>query len=160
MKCVVPGSYDPVTVGHLDIIRRAALIFDEVYATVFENCDKHTAFTAELRHEMLRATCADIKNVKTELSGGMLVEYMRERGITYIVKGVRDAVDFDYEYKLANINRSFDPAAETVLLPSRPELQFISSTVARELIKYKKPLDGYVPTPALDLLYGASDKAR
>lgn len=152
MKCVVPGSYDPVTVGHIDIIKRAALIFDQVCAVVFENSDKRNAFTAEIRLKMLIAACSDIKNVSVELSDEMLVDYMRKRDISYIVKGARDAVDFDYEYKLASINRSFDTGVETVLLPSRPELQHISSTVVRELIKYGKPLDGYVPAQAITLL--------
>lgn len=154
MKCVIPGSYDPVTVGHIDIIIRASKVFDEVWAVVFTNSDKYYRFTGEMRLKMLAASCAGLDNVNTALSDGMLVDFMREHGIKYIVKGVRDASDFDYENKLANINRSFYPEAETVLLPSRPELCHISSTMVRELIKYGKPLDGYMPEQAIKLLAG------
>jgi len=90
--------------------------------------------------------------VKTAVSEGMLVDFMRENEILYIVKGVRDGSDFDYEYRLANINRAFHAEAETVFLPSRPEVQHISSTVVRELLKYGKPLDGYVPAEAIEVL--------
>ena len=152
MKCIIPGSYDPVTVRHLDIIIRAAQIFDEVWAVVFVNSSKQTAFSGELRLKMLAAACEGIGNVKTALSDGMLVDFMRERGIKYIVKGVRDGSDFDYEYKMANINRAFYSEAETVILPSRPELQHISSTVVRELLRYKKPLYGYMPDAAINVL--------
>ncbi len=154
MKCVVPGSYDPVTVGHLDIIARASEIFDEVWAVVFTNSDKHYRFTGELRLKMLAAACGELANVNTAQSDGMLVDFMREHGIRYIVKGVRDGSDFDYENKLAAINRSFCPEAETVLLPSRPELCHISSTMVRELIKYGKPLEGFMPEQAIRLLAG------
>jgi pantetheine-phosphate adenylyltransferase len=152
VKCIVPGSYDPVTVGHLDIIARAAQIFDEVWAVVFANSDKRTAFSGETRLKMLAAACVELPNVKAAVSEGMLVDFMRENEIKYIVKGVRDSSDFDYEYKMANINHAFYAEAETVFLPSRPELQHISSTVVRELIKYGKPLDGYVPAPAIKVL--------
>ena len=154
VKCIVPGSYDPVTVGHCDIIKRATALFDEVYAVVFENSDKRNAFSAKQRFEMLCASCLELPNVRVELSNGMLVDFMRSRGIGVIVKGVRSATDFDYEYQLAGINHGFDKSVETVILPSRPELQHISSTVVRELIKYNKTLDGYMPGPAIRLING------
>ncbi len=152
MKCIIPGSFDPVTVGHADIINRAALLFGEVYAVVFDNSDKRYTFTSQKRLEMLRLSCAELPNVTIGLSDGMLVDYMRDHEIKYIVKGVRGMVDFDYELGLANINRSFDREVETILIPSKPEFSHISSTVVRELIKYKKPLHGYIPESVITLL--------
>ena len=152
MKCIIPGSFDPVNLGHLDIVKRASELFDEVWAVIFVNSGKHTAFTEQLRLKMLTAACSDIKNVRTTVSNEMLVDFMRKKEIKYLVKGVRNSVDFEYENMLASINRSFYPESETLLLISRSELQHISSTAVRELIKYGKSTDGYMPKQSIDIM--------
>lgn len=144
-KALIPGTFDPVTLGHRDIVERAARIFDEVIVAVFDNSQKHTLFTTEQRLEMLKLALSGIENVRVDLSNGLLAAYAVENQVAALVKGVRNSTDFDYEHWLALINRSFESELDTVLLPSRSEYQHISSTVVRELIKYGRPTFGYVP---------------
>ena len=103
---IYPGSFDPITLGHLDIIRRAALCFDKVFVCVMDNCDKKShMFPAEKRLEMLRRSVEELPNVEAELYRGLLADYAREKGGHVIVKGLRNATDFDLEYQMAAINR-------------------------------------------------------
>ena len=143
---IYPGSFDPITLGHLDIIRRAARCFDKVYVCVLYNCDKKTPmFSPEERLEMIRRSVAEIPNVEAELFSGLLADYAREKKASILVKGVRNATDFDQEYQMAAINRGIRPELETVLLPSSAAYQHFSSTLAREMIRYGQPLERYVP---------------
>ena len=150
-RALVPGSYNPVTLGHLDLILRAAELFDEVYAVIFDNCDKKYAYSLDDRLKMLEASVAKYSEkdgrgkIIAAASDGFLADYVRENGINAVVKGARGAIDFDYEYSLSLINRSFDSDFETIILPSKAEYQHISSTVVRELVKYGKDVRGYVP---------------
>lgn len=146
-RAVIPGSFDPVTVGHIDLIRRAALLFDEVYVVAFENCDKRGLFDMDTRLRFLTLSTMGITDAKIIAAAdrGMLADFVIAHKIDAIIKGARNATDFDYEYWLSIINRSFDARIETIILPARAEYQHISSTVVRELIKFGKPLDGYVP---------------
>lgn len=160
-RALIPGSYDPVTVGHLDMIKRAARLFDEVHVVVFENSDKKKMFSAPTRLELVTRACAplsgqrDMGKIIPCLSEGMLSDYAVVNKIDAVIKGARNASDFDYEYWLSLINRSFSPSFETLILPAKAEYQHISSTVVRELIKYEKPLNGYVPDEILDFLNAA-----
>ncbi|MBQ5739818.1 MAG: pantetheine-phosphate adenylyltransferase, partial [Oscillospiraceae bacterium] len=113
---VFPGSFDPVTLGHLDIVARAAKLFDRVYICTMVNAEKRGMFTAEERLELLRGSVAHLDNVEAELWSGLLVDYAREKGARFLVKGVRNGSDFDLEYSLARINTSIEPELETVLL--------------------------------------------
>ncbi len=142
---VVPGSYDPVTKGHMDIIARAAKLFDEVRVVVFVNSAKNYCFSAADRLELLSKACADMPNVKVEMSEGLVVDYAIACGACALVKGIRNTTDFDYEYWMASINRSVDEQIETVLLPARAELSYMNSTVVRELLRYGKDVSQYVP---------------
>ena len=150
-RVLIPGSYDPMTAGHLDVILRAAALFDEVYVTVFQNSEKHTFFSGEQRLEMLRLACAPfcgqsgLGKIICGISDGFLAQYAADNKIDAVIKGARNATDFDYEYWLSLILRSFDGKIETLVMPAKAEFQHISSTVVRELIKYNKPLTGYVP---------------
>lgn len=157
-RALVPGSYNPVTLGHLDLILRAAELFDEVYAVIFDNCDKKYSCSLDKRLEMLEKSVSPYSEkdgrgrIIAASSDGFLADYVRENGINAVVKGARGAVDFDYEYSLSIINRSFDADFETIILPSKSEYQHISSTVVRELIKYGKDVRGYVPEEIEDML--------
>ena len=143
---IYPGSFDPITLGHLDIIRRAALCFDKVFVCVMDNCDKKShMFPAEKRLEMLRRSVEELPNVEAELYRGLLADYAREKGGHVIVKGLRNATDFDLEYQMAAINRGIWAELETVFLPASVEHQHFSSTMVREMIRYRQPLEKYVP---------------
>ena len=150
---IYPGSFDPITLGHLDIIRRAALCFDKVFVCVMDNCDKKShMFPAEKRLEMLRRSVEELPNVETELYRGLLADYAREKGGHVIVKGLRNATDFDLEYQMAAINRGIWAELETVFLPASVEYQHFSSTMVREMIRYHQPLEKYVPAPVAEEL--------
>ena len=143
---IYPGSFDTITLGHLDIIRRAALCFDKVFVCVMDNCDKKShMFPAEKRLELLRRSVAELPNVEAELFRGLLADYAREKEAHVIVKGLRNATDFDLEYQMAAINRGIWSQLETVFLPASIEYQHFSSTMVREMIRYGQPLEKYVP---------------
>lgn len=150
---IYPGSFDPITLGHLDIIRRAALCFDKVFVCVMDNCDKKShMFPAEKRLEMLCRSVEELPNVEAELYRGLLADYAREKGGHVIVKGLRNATDFDLEYQMAAINRGIWAELETVFLPASVEYQHFSSTMVREMIRYHQPLEKYVPAPVAEEL--------
>lgn len=150
---IYPGSFDPITLGHLDIIRRAARCFDKVYVCVLYNCDKKTPmFSPEERLEMIRRSVAEIPNVEAELFSGLPADYARDKKASILVKGVRNATDFDLEYQMAAINRGICRELETVFLPASSAYQHFSSTMAREMIRYGQPLEKYVPQAVAEAL--------
>ena len=149
---VCPGSFDPITVGHLDLIERAAKIFDEVIVCVAINSDKRTMFTPQERLEMARAAVTHLSNVHAELSEGLLADFARENNACALIKGARNGMDFDWEYQLAQINRDLMPQLDTVLLPARPSHLHISSTMVRDMIRYHQKLDDYLPAGVLAVL--------
>ncbi len=151
---VVTGSFDPVTVGHLDLFRRAAAMFEKVWVDVSENGAKTGTLSAETRCALVRASLdeAGLSDVQVGVCAGLVSDFMHEKKAAYIVRGVRDSGDFDYENDLARIMQRFDPAFETVFLPAKPELSCISSTYVRELMRYGCPLEGAVPPAAIALL--------
>lgn len=154
---VYGGSFDPVTLGHMDIAARAAALFDRLYLCVVANSEKRTMFTAEQRLALLRAAAADLPNVTAELWPGVLADYALSRGARFLIRGVRNGTDFDAEYGMAQINRSLDERLETVLLPARPAFAHISSTMARDMIKYQRPLERCLPGAAVDCMKGWDD---
>lgn len=144
---VCPGSFDPITLGHLDIIRRAAALFDRVLVCVMTNGEKDRGmFQPQRRLELVQMSVADLPHVEAELWPGLLADYARQRGAGFLVKGVRCGTDFDNEYQMAWINQSLSPDLETVLLPARPEFIYFSSTMAREMIRYGQDLTRYLPS--------------
>ena len=151
---VVTGSFDPVTVGHLDLFRRAAALFDKVWVAVSENGSKTGTLSAETRCALIRASLdeAGLSDVRVGICAGLVSDFMHEKKAVYIVRGVRDSGDFDYENDLARIMKRFDPSFETVFLPAKPELSCISSTYVRELLRYGCPLEGAVPPAAIEIL--------
>ena len=149
---IYPGSFDPITLGHLDIIRRAATCFDKVYICVLSNGDKKPTFTREERVELIRSSLGGMENVEVECYGGLLADYAREKGSCVLVKGLRNATDFDLEYQMAAINRGIWPELETIFFPARLEYQHFSSTMVRDMIRYDQPMERYVPTPVAEAL--------
>lgn len=151
MKALIAGSFDPITVAHEDLIVRAAAMFDEVIVCAFENMTKRYTYTQKERFNHLKAVADQYENVFADTSLMMVVEYAEENGIDVIVKGARNASDFEDEYRQFCINREI-AGLETVILPSRPELSFISSSMVRELMKYEKDFEPYVPSVVFPLL--------
>ncbi|MBR6676025.1 MAG: pantetheine-phosphate adenylyltransferase [Clostridia bacterium] len=137
-KAVIPGSFDPATLGHRDIIERAAAIFDEVHAVVMVNAEKMNSglFTPDERLCILESLTRDIPNVKCAVCTGLASDYTKANGVEFIVKGARNATDFDYEHSLYEIMKHFHRGIETVILPADPSLSYVSSTYARERIRY------------------------
>lgn len=144
-KAIFPGSFDPITLGHMDIIRRATECFDELLVCVMVNSGKQPLFTAEERVALIRTATAELDNVRVFSFNGLLADFAAEQDAHVLVKGVRNATDFDQEYQMAAINRGIRPELETVLLPSSAAYQHFSSTLAREMIRYGQPLERYVP---------------
>ncbi|MDR1711438.1 MAG: pantetheine-phosphate adenylyltransferase [Propionibacteriaceae bacterium] len=144
MIAVCPGSYDPVTFGHLDVIARAAALFGEVIVAVGRNTAKNPLFSFEERLELLRAACADIPGVRVAAMDGLLVDFCREHGAQVVVKGLRFASDFDYELQMAHINCEIGEI-ETVMLPASKLWGTLSSTMVREIAHFGGDISGFVP---------------
>lgn len=151
---IIPGSFDPVTLGHMDVIGRAAALFDRVYVCTMVNGGKNPMFTPQQRLEMLRAAVDGMENVTAELWTGLLADYAKEKEARFLVKGVRSAADFETEFAMAQINRSLDAELDTLLLPSRAEYLHFSSSMVREMIKYGRPLEPYMPAAAIQQMKG------
>lgn len=145
------GTFDPVTIGHFDIIKRASELFDNVIVGVFENSAKQPLFSADVRLSAVIAAVKSLPNVTAVRGDGMLAEFAKNHGACAIVKGIRNASDAMYEHDLANINRRIS-GIETVLLPAKPEYSYITSTMVREFIKYKKPYKDLVPDGVFEIL--------
>ena len=147
------GSFDPITLGHLDVIRRAAACFDRVVVCVSPNAEKRSQmFTPEQKLLLVRAAVAELPNVEAELWPGLLADFAAAYGASVIVRGVRNVTDFDAEYQMALINRGICPGLETMLLPAGQEYQHFSSSMAREMIRYRQPLEKYLPAPIIPLV--------
>lgn len=145
LDAIVPGSFDPVTNGHLDIIERAARTFENVTVAVVVNRAKTPFFTLEERVEMLREVCAHISNVQVDSFDGLLVEYARRRGAGIIVRGLRAVSDFEYESQMAHTNRRLLPDVETVFMMTGAEYSYLSSNIVREITLLGGSVEGLVP---------------
>lgn len=144
-KCLYPGSFDPVTNGHMDIIARAAFLFDEVYVAVLRHVGKTGCFTVPERLAMLKSACAGLDNVHIISFEGLTVDLAREMGIHVLIRGVRGASDVENEMTMARANRTLMPTLETLLLPATPERETISSTLVREIALFGGDISAFVP---------------
>ncbi len=142
---IYPGSFDPVTSGHLNIIRRAANIFDKLIVCVMVNGGKSPMFTSRERVELIRRVTADIPNVEVEYSNELLAEYARRKGSCVIVKGLRAGSDFENEFHMALINRKINPGLDTMFLTAEHQYTYLSSSAVKELGKYDVDLSEFLP---------------
>ena len=149
---VCPGSFDPVTNGHLDIIRRAAKLADRVLVVVMTNAIKNPLFSMEERMEMLRRVTAELPNVEVDAFDGLLADYTRQVGADAIVKGLRATSDFEYEFQMALTNRQLGATAETVFLTTSAEMMFLSSSLVKQVAAYHGDISEFVPAEVLDLV--------
>ena len=150
-KVVCPGSFDPITFGHLDIIERASKRFDEVVIAVLVNKTKSTLFTVEERIEMIKEVTSKYKNVKVDSWSGLLVDYCADNGISMIVKGLRAVTDFDYELQMSQINLQLK-GIETIFMSTSPVHSFLSSSLVKEVASYGGDVSNYVPAEILNRL--------
>ncbi len=148
---VCPGSFDPPTLGHLDIVARARRLFDHVTVAVLINPAKSGLFSIDERLEMLRATTADFDNVTIDSFEGLLVDYCRQRSITAIVKGLRAVSDFDYELQMAQMNSGL-AGVDTLFMPTSPEHSFLSSSLVKQVARYGGDVAALLPAPVADAL--------
>ena len=146
---VFPGSFDPVTTGHVDLIRRASRMFDRLVVGVLVNSAKQPLFSKEERVAMLREITADQDNIEVSSFEGLLVDFGKEQHADAIVRGLRTPGDFEYELPLAQANHKLSVQADTIFLASAPEYSYISSSAVRELLRYQADISGYVPETVL-----------
>ena len=144
-KAVCPGSFDPITNGHIDIIKRAAELFDEVTVLVVTNPDKKCVFSPEERCDLIKKALADISGVKVDSFSGLLADYVKQNGICAIVKGIRSSSDFEYEFQMALANRSLAPNAETVFITADPQNMYVSSSLIRQIACFGGDVSDFVP---------------
>jgi pantetheine-phosphate adenylyltransferase len=150
-RAVCPGSFDPATFGHLDIIRRSARLFDEVIVAVGTNVSKNRLFEPDERIAMMRQACADLANVSVEGFTGLVTTFCAEHDATAIVKGLRAASDFDYELQMAQMNASLT-GVETVFVPTSPDRGFVSSSLVKEVAGFGGDVSAFVPPFVHDAL--------
>ena len=146
---VFPGSFDPVTMRHVDLIRRASRMFDRLVVGVLVNSAKQPLFSKEERVAMLREITADQDNIEVSSFEGLLVDFVKEQHADAIVRGLRTPGDFEYELPLAQANHKLSVQADTIFLASAPEYSYISSSAVRELLRYQADISGYVPETVL-----------
>ena len=140
-----PGSFDPVTFGHLDIIRRAAPLYATLHVAVLRNPDKQTLFSEAERMAMITQATRDLPNVRVSAFGGLLVDYARQCGATVIVRGLRAITDFEYEFQMAQMNRTLAPAIDTVFLMTAQQYAYVSSRVVKEIARFGGDIGALVP---------------
>lgn len=150
---VCPGSFDPITLGHLDIIDRASKLFDKVIVLVSFNKQKNKAmFTTKERMEMIIAATGHLENVVVDCYDGLLADYLKMRGAEVIVKGLRAVSDFEYEFQMALANKKLYNGAETVFLTTAGENMFLSSSVVKEIASFGGDIEGFVPQEVLETI--------
>ena len=142
---VFPGSFDPVTIGHMDLIKRALAIFDKLVIGVLANSAKNPFFTEEERVYMLKELTKDMPGTEVIQFNGLLVDFVKETKADAVIRGIRNSIDFEYELPLAQANYKLDYKADTIFLATLPEHSYISSSALRELVRYKGDIKGFVP---------------
>ncbi len=142
---IIPGSFDPVTNGHLDIIRRTCALFDKVYVGILKNSAKQPLFTVEERISMLAKVTDDLKNIEIEGFEGLLVDYAESKNARFIVKGLRAVSDFEYEFQMALTNKTLNPRVETFFITTNCAYSYLSSSIVKEVARYGGSISGFVP---------------
>ncbi len=141
---VYPGSFDPVTLGHLDIIERSLELFDEVIVAVMYNRNKRPMFDVEERVELLRKSTAHLKNVTIDSHEGLLIDYLKRKDLNIVVKGLRAISDFEAEFQMASVNQKLSPGVETVFIMTRTEYMYLSSSIVKEVASFNGDISNFV----------------
>ena len=149
---IYPGSFDPITYGHLDVLETGAQIFDEVIIAVSYNCNKQGFIKPEIRKELIQKSVSHLKNVKVDLFEGLTIEYARKHNATVLLRGLRAVSDFEYEMQLSQTNSSLAQEIKTVFLITKPEYSFISSSTVREIYLNNGDISQFVPLPVKEYL--------
>ena len=152
-KAIYPGSFDPLTFGHLDMIERSASIVDELVVGVLNNSAKNSLFSLEERVSMIKEMTKDYPNVTVTSFDGLLVDHMREIGATIIVRGLRAVTDFEYELQIAQTNHVQEPGIETIFLTTNLKYSYLSSTIVKEFDSYGGDISKFVPEQFIDRIY-------
>ena len=152
-KAIYPGSFDPLTLGHLDIIERSARIVDELVVGVLNNSAKNSLFSLDKRVSMIKEMTDSMPNVTVTSFNGLLVDYMREIDATIIVRGLRAVTDFEYELQIAQTNHVENPEVETIFLTTSLQYSYLSSTIVKEFASYGGDLSKFVPARFIDRIY-------
>ena len=152
-KAIYPGSFDPLTLGHLDIIERSARIVDELVVGVLNNSAKNSLFSSDERVSMIKEMTDSMPNVTVTSFNGLLVDYMREIDATIIVRGLRAVTDFEYELQIAQTNHVENPEVETIFLTTSLQYSYLSSTIVKEFASYGGDLSKFVPARFIDRIY-------
>lgn len=147
---VYPGSFDPITNGHLDIIRRAAKLYDNLIVVAMTNSKKQYTFSVEERIDMLKQSTADIPNVSVDYDGGLLADYTEQKNAHVIIKGLRAMSDFEYEFQMALANKKMNPNVETMFLTTSAENMFLSSSMVKQIASMGGNISGFVPDAILE----------
>lgn len=156
---IYPGSFDPPTNGHLDIVERAAKLFDRVVIGVGTNLAKKTLFSGNERIALMRDACAKLRNVEVRSFDGLQVEFARACGATFVIRGIRALSDFEFEFEMANMNNRLAPEIEMVFLMTSPEYLFLSASRVKELVAFGAPVDSFVPPNVAKALAAHAGKA-
>lgn len=146
---VYPGSFDPVTLGHLDIIHRAAIQFDHLIVSVLNNSSKSPLFSVEERVALLKEVTKDLPNVEIDSFRDLLVRYMRSKQAQIIIRGIRSVTDFEYELQMASMNRQLDEGIDTIFMMTNPKFSYLSSSIVKEIAKFQGAVHDLVP-PAVE----------
>ncbi len=149
---ICPGSFDPITKGHVDIIERTSKLFDKVYAVVMVNPAKVPTFSTEERVEMIKKTCAHIENLEVESYSGLIADYAAQKNACTLVKGLRAVTDFEYEFQQALINKKLNPHLETLFMVTNQEHMYLSSTIVRQVANFGGDIGQFVPKEIKDEL--------
>ena len=147
-----PGSFDPITNGHLDVLERASRMFDSVVIAVLKHPEKKSFLSVEQRVELIKEAIKDMKNVSVDSFNGLTVEYARQIGAKFLIRGLRTITDFEYEVQLCQTNQVIAPDIETVFLSTKPQHNFISSSIVRELSSHKTDISKFVPKNVVEYL--------
>ena len=157
---IYPGSFDPITLGHLNIIKRAALCFDKLIVCVMVNSQKNGLFTPEERVELIRRVVSQLPNVEVDASSILLAEYAKQRRARVIVKGLRAVSDFEAEVQMSVINRKLNPNVDTMFLPSHEKYTYLSSTVVKEMVRYGVELSDFLPREIIQDVKKKTEESR
>lgn len=147
-----PGSFDPITIAHVDIVKRSLPLFDKIVIGIGLNSSKQNFLSAEKREEIVKSIFSKDDNVEIQTYQGLTIDFAKKIGATYMVRGIRSASDFEYERAIAQINKTMMPDVETIILLSRPEYSAISSTIVRDILRNNGDVSQFVPKEALEFL--------